>query len=96
MFTVYILYSQILDRYYVGETLDMEERIQQHNTGYYSDSYTKQSSDWCLYFKLECESRTQARKIESHIKKMKSRKYIQNLSKYPEISEKLLKTYRSS
>jgi putative endonuclease len=29
-------------------------------------------------------------KIERHIKKMKSKKYIQNLKKYPEMVEKLL------
>jgi len=34
-----------------------------------------------------------AGKIEIHIKKMKSKKYIQDLKKYPEIAQKLLKKY---
>ena len=33
------------------------------------------------------------RKIESHIKNMKSRKFIENLKKYPSILENLLKKY---
>jgi putative endonuclease len=35
----------------------------------------------------------QAHKIENHIKKMKSKKYIENLKKYPEISLRLLQKY---
>jgi len=35
----------------------------------------------------------QARKIEAHIKRMKSRKFIENLKKYPEIQERLIKLY---
>jgi len=35
----------------------------------------------------------QARMIETHIKRMKSRKYIENLMKYPAIAEKLKEKY---
>ncbi len=31
--------------------------------------------------------------IENHIKRMKSRRYIENLIKYPEIGKKLLEKY---
>ncbi len=34
-----------------------------------------------------------AGKIENHIKKMKSKKYIKDLKKYPEIAQKLIKKY---
>ena len=86
---VYILYSKGLEKYYIGETLDLEERIKQHNSGFYETGYTKQVSDWELFCSITCKDRTQARKIEAHIKKMKSKAYIQNLKKYPEISERL-------
>jgi len=36
----------------------------------------------------------QARKIESYIKKMKSRKYFEDLKKYPELGEKLAKRFK--
>ena len=36
-----------------------------------------------------------ARKIETHIKKMKSRTYCKNLLKYDEIMEKLIEKYRA-
>ena len=49
--------------------------------------------DWVLVFKILCVNKKQAMLIEKHIKSMKSRKYIENLIKYPEISQKLLEKY---
>ena len=92
-FSVYILYSSSLDKYYIGESENLDERIKLHNTHFFSGSFTIQASDWEMYFKIKCESRAVARSIENHIKKMKSRKYIENLKKYPEISEALLVKY---
>lgn len=86
---VYILYSKQLDRFYIGETIDLEKRIKQHNLGFYETAYTKKAKDWVLFHIITCNSRNQARKIETHIKKMKSKTYIQNLKIYPEITEKL-------
>ena len=86
---VYILYSESLKKYYIGEALDLEQRVEQHNSGFYNSAFTKQVSDWILYHSIACDNRVQARKIETHIKKMKSIVYIQNLKKYPEISERL-------
>lgn len=90
---VYILYSPSLSKFYVGETANLENRIEQHNSGFYNTSFTKQVIDWKLFYFIECNSRSEARKIETHIKKMKSKTYIQNLKKYPEITEKLKHKY---
>ena len=83
-FFCYILYSKLINRYYVGYTSDIEERIRLHNSGHFSGkSYTHIASDWDPYLLIPCETITQAVFIESRIKKMKSRKYIENLKKYP-------------
>jgi len=42
---------------------------------------------------MECENKTQALAIEKHIKSMKSKIYIENLKKYPEMVTKLLIKY---
>jgi len=90
---VYIIYSDSKDRFYIGETVNVEERISQHNSGYYDLSYSKQAKDWKLFWKLECNSRKQAIQIEKHIKKMRNRKYYHNLRYYPEIAQKLLSRF---
>jgi len=51
------------------------------------------TSDWKLFWSVECKSRTQALKIEKHIKKMRTRTFYQNLIKYQEMTEKLLQRF---
>jgi len=68
----------------------MAERLSHHNSGFYKGSYTTQSTDWEVFLSIDCSSFSQARKMESHIKKMKSRKYLANLKTYPEMIQKLL------
>jgi putative endonuclease len=95
MYSVYILYSGKLERYYIGSTdLEPQERLFEHNSKRNNNSFTTRGIPWELFFVLFCNSRLQARQIELHIKKMKSRKYIQNLKKYPEMQEKLLVRYQ--
>ena len=89
----YILYSLSIDRYYIGETENIEERLEQHLSGFCEVAFTKQTKDWQLYYSIECKNRSQARLIEAHLKRMKSRKYLENLKEYPEISERLLIKY---
>lgn len=47
-----------------------------------------------LIFTIECVTKHQGLSIEKHIKSMKSRIYIQNLLKYPEMKFKLLEKYK--
>ena len=37
---------------------------------------------------IDCDCKNQGINIERHIKRMKSKKYIENLKAYPKISEK--------
>jgi putative endonuclease len=92
VYSCYILYSKSINRYNVGYTSDIEERIKLHNSGSFGyKSYTFCASDWILFLIIPCSRIEQAIFIESKIKRMKSRKYIENLKKYPEIVDKILK-----
>ena len=93
---VYILYSNSLKKYYIGfTTLKPEERLERHLSHYYNlkKKFTGQAADWVLFYQVVCKDADQARKIEAHIKKMKSKAFIENLAKYPEITERLLSEY---
>ena len=96
VYYVYVLYSPSLDRYYIGQTEDLEIRLRQHQTGQYKGTFTHQSNDWVLFHSIECPSRSVALKIETHIKRMKSKTYLKNLHQYPEMAEKLLSKYRQA
>jgi putative endonuclease len=94
MFTVYILYSLTIDRFYIGQTKDFETRFKLHRDKFFPGGFTAQAVDWVVYFTLDCNSRKQALNVERHIKKMKSRKFIENLNKYPEIGNRLKAKYQ--
>jgi putative endonuclease len=53
------------------------------------------ASDWITFLKIECQSKKQALQIEKQIKNMKSKVYIQNLKRYPEMTIKLLENIRT-
>jgi len=92
---VYILFSKKLNRYYTGSTnLPPEDRLKQHNEGFNDNGFTTKGIPWVLFLSLECKSREQARNVEFHIKRMKSRKYIENLKLYQELCQKLLNRYQ--
>jgi putative endonuclease len=78
---------------YIIYSPSFEERILKHNAKQYGQKYTSFTNDWKLFISIECSTVTQAMAVEKHIKKMKSRVYIQNLKTYPGIIEKLLQKY---
>jgi hypothetical protein len=45
-YSVYILFSQKLNRFYVGTTDDVERRLQEHNEGTYKDAFTSKGIPW--------------------------------------------------
>ncbi len=91
---VYVLYSKKLDRYYIGSCLDLKKRLEEHQSGKYKKSFTAKATDWELIFNIDALNYKQARKVEVHIKKMKSRKFIVDLIKYPEIRDRLIDSYK--
>lgn len=71
----------------------MEKRFEEHISKKDLSAFTGRASDWILYFRIDELEYNQARKIEFHIKKMKSKKFIEDLKRYPEMVQKLLAKY---
>ena len=96
MIACYILYSPLLDKFYTGITQEStESRLVKHNESSYGSKYTSITTDWEIYLSIKCETTAQARNIELHFKRAKSKIYIKHLKKYPEIIEKLLIEYKA-
>lgn len=91
---VYILYSPTKDLFYTGATtIAAEKRLERHTEKYYANKFTSKIADRELFLTIECISMKQAMLIERHIKRMKSKKYIADLKKFPSIFEKLKLKY---
>ena len=93
MAAVYILFSKQLDKFYVGSCLEFLRRFDLHKSRHFHKSFTAKTDDWVLYYIIDNLEYSLARKVEAHIKKMRSRLYIENLTKFPEIVEKLKRKY---
>ena len=88
----YIIHSDKLSRYYIGATQeDANSRLDKHNNGSYGKSkFTSTANDWQLVLFIPTKDFAHAIRIEKKIKSMKSSIYIQNLTKFPELLEKLV------
>jgi len=73
---VYILKTKS-GKYYVGSTTNLEKRLQQHLAG--STHSTKRLKAEHILFSQEYQTLKEARFIESKIKKMKRRDYIEKI-----------------
>jgi putative endonuclease len=77
MACMYIIYSEKLNKYYVGACINMERRMREHNTGH--STFTSTGMPWVLKYREEFDSLQEAKARELKVKKMKSRKYIESL-----------------
>ncbi len=82
MYYLYILHSARHDIYYVGYTSNYQQRLNQHNTQEYFNTYTTKYRPWILAAVFECGSEEkEAIRLERFIKKQKSRRLIELLIK---------------
>lgn len=95
MYCVYILFSEKLNKFYIGMTSNFDERLEFNLNDVQKRKFTHNAEDWALIYKIETETKELSLSIEKHIKSMKSKIYIQNLIQYPEISQKLIEKYRN-
>ena len=77
MFYVYIIKSGKDGSFYTGQCQDIEERLIRHNKGYTKS--TKAKMPWHLVYSEQYDTRSEAIRRELHIKKQKSRLYINEL-----------------
>ena len=90
MHYLYIIYSRSIDKYYVGETPDIKNRVEQHNKHYFKKGFTKSAEDWEIVLSKKCTSKNDAVYIEKFIKRMKSRKFIEKILKNDSILDDIL------
>ena len=90
MHYLYIIYSQNIDRYYVGETSNVADRLILHNSHHYSKSFTKSASDWKIKLEFECLLKSDALYLERFVKRMKSKKFNKKVINNPLILKDIL------
>ena len=77
MFYCYLLYSEKLNKYYIGSTNDLKGRLQRHNTS--NHGFTSKGKPWELKYSESFPTKQKALQREAQLKKMKSRKVLEEL-----------------
>lgn len=90
-FSVYILFSEKLGKFYIGTTDDVDKRLLEHNTGKYKIAFSIKGIPWTLFMSIPCSSSKEAYKLEAFIKRMKSASFIRKLKSNPETISSVLK-----
>ena len=80
MFTVYILYAHPFSKTYVGQTANIEKRLEEHNFSS-SISFTKAYRPWNLIHTEKFETRAQAMAKEKFYKTGKGRLVVSEILK---------------
>ena len=76
-FTVYILYSATINKYYVGYTsTSLEQRLERHLSNH--KGFTGQTKDWKVVFTEIFETKKEAMIIEKRIKSRGIRRYLES------------------
>ena len=84
MYWVYILKNLREGKYYVGYTMNLGERIRQHNRG--KSRWTKNKGGWVLVYSEHYRHKSEAISRENEIKRKKSRQYIEYLVRQGDVA----------
>ena len=77
MWFLYLLYSEKIDRFYIGISQNPETRLRYHNT--IENGWTSRGKPWKLVFMKGFPNRQNAQFWENKIKGQKSRAIIQKI-----------------
>jgi len=90
MHFLYIIYSKQSNRFYIGETQNVQKRVLMHNQHAFKNAFTTSAKDWQLELSFECESKEEAFCLERFIKRMKSRVFIEKIIRNPSVLKEIL------
>jgi putative endonuclease len=85
MYFVYVLWSEKLQKRYVGHTQNIESRLIEHNSG--KVHFTRAGVPWKIIYTEEYSSRSEAMKREKFLKSGRGRKLLDEIIKLDKIKD---------
>ena len=82
VYFVYILYSEVEDKFYKGQTSNLNDRLVRHNTG--QEKSTRAGVPWILIWSTTKGSRSEAMRLEEKVKNLSRMRLINFIKKYQE------------
>ncbi len=78
MFEVYLLYSIKFDSFYIGHTIDLKRRLEEHNSG--KTRSTGGKAPWVVAYTEKFKTRIEAIQRELFLKKQRNKSFYKKLS----------------
>lgn len=75
-FKTYILWSELIQKFYVGSTEDLPQRLLRHNSG--RVKFTSKGVPWQLIWSFEGVDRKEAFKLEMKIKSRGIKRFLED------------------
>jgi putative endonuclease len=79
-FYVYILFSVSTDKFYIGQTNNLSDRINRHNSS--CGAYTSFGKPWILIWSDKKDERAQAIALEKKLKNLSKHRIVRFIAKY--------------
>jgi len=79
-FYVYILYTELHDKFYVGQTENLDQRIARHNKG--TEKFTAPYRPWVLVCSIKKPSRSEAIILDRKLKNLSKDRIRLFIEKY--------------
>jgi len=79
MYSVYIIYTQKIDKYYIGFSSNVKDRLLKHNRN--SKGFSNAGKPWVLVYQETFEYKKEAMARESQLKNWKNRERLEKLIK---------------
>lgn len=77
MYEVYVLYNKKNYKFYIGQTIDLAERLLLHRNKFFKNSYTSRfDGTWNVVYKEQFVTRTESLKREKQLKSFRGREFI--------------------
>lgn len=78
MYAVYAIYNQEKGRVYIGQTKNLEERLQSHNSGRFQGYTSRFVGQWIVIYSEEVSTRQEALRREKQLKSFQGREFVKS------------------
>jgi len=79
MLYVYIIYNKMANKYYVGQTENVDRRLDQHNNHTFKTYTSRFPGEWKLIHQESVATRSEALKREKGLKSGNGREFIKTI-----------------
>lgn len=76
MYILYALYNSRVDKIYIGQTVDLQKRLYEHNSHAFQGYTSRFEGEWEVIYQESLPTRSEALKREKQLKSFRGREFI--------------------